>query len=112
MRFKKSRPGPPDFYVSVVNARESVLPTEPELEYLLGQTPFHPWASDDTNLYQKARKGIRNVILAVVDNGVISFINFSDSAFGLNPLTGRKKSVRPIAGYPHGGTRGRGRGRR
>jgi tRNA-splicing endonuclease subunit Sen54 len=95
----------------VVNARESLLPTEPELEYLLRQTPFHPWSSDERNPYQKAKKGIRNVILAVLTEGVISFINFSDAAFGSNPLTGRKKLARHKGStYPRvskGGGRGR-----
>src|ERR1700742_556625 len=84
--YKKSNPGPPDFYISVINARKTLLPTEPELEHLLRQTPFRPWTSSNSNVYQKVKTGIRKVILAVVDQGVVSFLNVSDAAFGLNAL--------------------------
>ena len=104
--FRKTNPGPPDFYISVLNARTSVIPTEPELEILLRQTPFHPWPSTNSNVYQKVKGGVRNVILAVVDQGVTSFINVSDAAFGLNSLwQRRKKSNSAMKGTaPRGGS--------
>jgi tRNA-splicing endonuclease subunit Sen54 len=112
--FKKTKPGSPDFYISVINVRQTVIPTEPELEHLLRQTPFHPWQASNSNVYQKAKVGIRNVILAVVDQGIISFINVSDAAFGLNALWQREKK-KPNSrggGVTRGGFRGKGRGRR
>jgi tRNA-splicing endonuclease subunit Sen54 len=88
--FKKSAPGPPDFYISVVNKRNTFLPNEPALETLLQQTPYHPPGSGQT-LSRKLKGGYRNVILAVVDQGAISFINVSDAGFGCEKLWGRPK---------------------
>jgi len=108
--YKKSAPGPPDFYVSVINARQTVLPTEPQIDTLLRQTPFH--APDPTNgLYKKLKDGYRNVILAVVDQGVTSFIDVSDAGFGCEKLWGREKKAGKRRGGKLGGGRGRGRGR-
>ncbi|KAF2401079.1 hypothetical protein EJ06DRAFT_548264 [Trichodelitschia bisporula] len=67
--FKKTSPGPPDFYVSVINARESCFPSERQLDGLLAQTPYHP-PTGVTNLYLRLKKGYRDVVLAVVDQGV------------------------------------------
>jgi len=108
-QFRKTAPGPPDFYVSVINARESTIPTEPELEALLRQTPFHPWPPSNSNVYQKVKKGVRNVILAVVDQGLISFVNFSDASFGANALWQRTRD--PNMKARGGGFRGKGGGR-
>ena len=113
--YKKSKPGPPDFYISVIQARETLLPAEPELEHLMRQTPFHPWPDSNSNVYQKCKGGIRNIILAIVDQGVISFLNISDAAFGLNALWQREKkpNSRPKGGTgPRGGFKGKNRGRR
>jgi tRNA-splicing endonuclease subunit Sen54 len=105
-QFKKTSPGMPDFYVSVINSRETMIPTEPELEILLRQTPYHPWAATNSNVYQKAKTGVRNVILAVVDQGLISFVNFSDAAFGANALWQRPKTSTTKG---RGGFKGKGR---
>jgi tRNA-splicing endonuclease subunit Sen54 len=86
--FKKTNPGPPDFYISVLNARDFEMLREPNLDILLGQTPFHP-PKVDAHVYAKLKNGVRNVILAIVDEGVTSFLNISDAAFGLNPLWNR-----------------------
>jgi len=83
--YKKTQPGPPDFYISVVDARHSNIPSEPDLDALLRQTPYHAPAGKQT-IYRKLKNGYRNVILAVVDNGVISFLNVSDAGFGCERL--------------------------
>lgn len=80
-----------------------MMPTESELEALLRQTPFHPPAATETNVYSKAKKGVRNVILAVVDQGLISFVNFSDAAFGANALWQRTRSFDPRGRGGHKG---------
>ncbi|QDS74461.1 hypothetical protein FKW77_006569 [Venturia effusa] len=109
--YKKTAPGPPDFYFSVLNARQTSVPTEPQIDALLKQTPYHP-PDPKHNLYKKLKEGYRNVILAVVDQGVTSFIDVSDSGFGEERLWGREK--KPFRGGKRGGRgggRGRGRGR-
>lgn len=101
--YKKTQPGPPDFYVSVVDARCSNIPSELELDGLLRQTPYHSPAQKPS-MYQKLKDGYRNVILAVVDQGVISFLNVSDSGFGCERLWIDKNSSK--AGKLKGGFRG------
>ena len=105
--FRKTAPGPPDFYVSVINAQEAMLPTEQEIDTLLRQTPFHPKMQDE-NMYRKLKEGTRNVILAIVDRGVTSFINVSDAGFGNLNLWERKKAGRGHS-KGRGGWSGRGR---
>jgi tRNA-splicing endonuclease subunit Sen54 len=41
-------------------------------------------------VYQKVKTGYRDVILAVVDQGVISFLNISDAGFGEAKLWERR----------------------
>jgi tRNA-splicing endonuclease subunit Sen54 len=112
-KFKKTAPGPPDFYVSVVSARDTLVPTERELDHLLRQTPYHaPEPKDGLN--KKLKTAYRDVVLAVVDQGVISFIDVSDSGFGNEKLWGREPKRGPggkRGGHGKGGGRGRGRGR-
>ncbi|KAE9965026.1 hypothetical protein BLS_007907, partial [Venturia inaequalis] len=72
--YKKTAPGPPDFYFSVINARQTSVPTEPQIDALLKQTPYHP-PDPNHSLYKKLKEGYRDVILAVVDQGVTSFID-------------------------------------
>lgn len=88
--YKKTDPGPPDFYVCVMDARHSTVPTEPELHDLLAQTPYHPH-KEGTNMYKKLKEGYRNVLLAVVDQGITSFLNLADAAFGNEMLRDRPK---------------------
>lgn len=40
------------------------------------------------NIYAKLKRGERNVLLAVVDHGIISFLKFSETDFGGTPLVG------------------------
>lgn len=105
--FKKTAPGPPDFYISVVNARETSLPTQSQLNDLLATVPYDP-PKTDGNLYQKLKHGYRNVVLAVVDQGVTSYLRLADAGFGMEKLYDRPPRGR---GGKRGGFRGRGRGR-
>jgi tRNA-splicing endonuclease subunit Sen54 len=111
--FRKSTPGPPDFYISVIDATDALVPTEEELNSLLRQTPFHPPTQTGDlyggALYQKLRTGYRHVILAVVDRGISSFLSLADAGFGNTPLWERETRTRGRGAK--GGQRGRGRGR-
>ena len=107
--FKKSNPGPPDFRIAVINARETALPTLPELSSLLESTPYDP-PPESAQLYQKLKHGYKNVVLAIVDQGVVSYLRIADAAFGREKLF--ERTGRPPAGKRGGrGGRGRGRGR-
>ncbi|KAJ6263803.1 hypothetical protein Dda_2375 [Drechslerella dactyloides] len=79
--FKKSSPGPPDFYVSVVSTRDTRMPSLTQVEGLFSEIPEIDPAKRQTALYQALKEGRRNVVLAVVDYGVISYMRFSDSRF-------------------------------
>lgn len=79
--FRKSNPGPPHFRVVVLDAREQTMPTLAQLADLFDQMPI------DTNVKSQAqiprlKTGWKNVILAVVDAGVINFFRVSDVGFG------------------------------
>ncbi|KAI9780576.1 MAG: tRNA-splicing endonuclease subunit sen54 [Peltula sp. TS41687] len=111
--FKKSSPGKPDYLISVINAREFTMPTLTELSSLLSTVPYDPPPSGK-QLYQRLKHGWRNVILAIVDQGVVSYLRVSEAGFGVEAelkerlSLGRKGAGR---GGKGGGGRGRGRGR-
>ncbi|KAJ5239096.1 hypothetical protein N7468_003715 [Penicillium chermesinum] len=82
---KKSALPPPDYRIAVVNTREqTTLPTLSQLGALLESTPLDPPKGEkmDRILSLRLRQGYRNVILAVVDQGVASYLRISDVAFG------------------------------
>lgn len=105
--FKKSAPGPPDFRFVVINARDTSTPTLEQLSDLLGTVPYNP-PEPTAPLYQKLKHGYKNVILAIVDQGVVSYLRVADAAFGREKLYERRGKG---PGGKRGGGRGRGRGR-
>jgi tRNA-splicing endonuclease subunit Sen54 len=105
--FKKSDPGPPDFRIAVVNARETSVPTSDKLSALMEKVPYNA-PTESSQLYQKLKHGYKSVILAIVDQGVVSYLRFSDAAFGREKLYDRKPRG---YGGKRGGRGGRGRGR-
>ena len=108
--FKKSSPGPPDFHIAVVNAREDDMPVLKQLDQLLQSVPYNPPPLKmDTQINQKLKHGWRNVILAVVDQGVVSYLRVSDAGFGKEKMYERGSTGR---GAKRGGARGMGRGAR
>lgn len=106
--FKKSAPGPPDFRIAVVNARETAVPTLDQLSALFATVPYDP-PKQDGQLYQKLKYGYKNVILAIVDQGVTSYLRLVDAGFGREKLYERRG--KGPAGKRGGGKGGRGRGR-
>ncbi|KAF2088960.1 tRNA splicing endonuclease-like protein subunit [Saccharata proteae CBS 121410] len=105
--WKKTAPGSPDFRICVVNARETTVPTLDQLNDLLASTPYNP-PKKDVHIYQKVKHGYRNVILAVVDQGIASYMRIADAAFGMEEVF-----VRPPprgGGGKRGGRRGGKRG--
>ena len=107
--FKKSAPGPPDFRVAVVNAREDPFPLLEQLDGLLQSVPYDSPPSSMGQPGQRLKHGYRNVILAVVDQGVVSYLRFADAGFGKEKIY--ERSGRGGSKRGGGGGRGRGRGR-
>ncbi|KAI9809161.1 MAG: hypothetical protein M1825_002451 [Sarcosagium campestre] len=111
--FKKTNLPPPDFRIAVVSARDptATMPTQSQLAALLGSTPYAPPpAASMRHLEQRLRHGWRNVILAVVDQGVVSYLRISEACFAHEPLN-MEPAARGGRGGKRGGGRGRGRGR-
>lgn len=87
--FKKSAPPDPDFRIAVINAqKQPSIPTLSQLSALLESTPLDPPRGEkmERQLYMRLRHGYRNVILAVVDQGVVSYLRVGDAAFGKEKL--------------------------
>jgi tRNA-splicing endonuclease subunit Sen54 len=102
--FKKSAPGPPDFRVTVLDARCTEIPTLHQIDELLSSIPFDPPPQKFENqVYKKLKHGWKNIILAIVDQGVVGYVRIGDSGFGHEKLYARH-------GISRGGKYGRGRG--
>ncbi|EDN08423.1 tRNA splicing endonuclease subunit [Histoplasma capsulatum] len=108
--FRKSTPGTPDFRLAVIDSRRNpTLPTLHELSALLESTPLDPPHGEKMErlTYMRLRHGWRNVILAVVDQGVVSFLRVADAGF-----VGVRVYEKGAPSGIKGGGRGRGRGGR
>jgi tRNA-splicing endonuclease subunit Sen54 len=57
------------------------MPTLSQISSLLESTPLDPPVGNKP-LYVRLKNGYRNVILAVVDQGVVSYLRIADAAFG------------------------------
>ncbi|WPH04580.1 putative tRNA-splicing endonuclease subunit sen54 [Acrodontium crateriforme] len=110
MTFKKSAPGTPDFRIAVVDARKTRVPSLEQLGDLLEASPYDP-PREGAPFSQKLKNGYKNVILAVVDQGVTSYLRIADSAFGRERLYQRTFRGSGKRGGRGGGRGGRGRGR-
>jgi tRNA-splicing endonuclease subunit Sen54 len=113
--FTKSNPGIPDYRVAVVDARSNPIPTLSQITSLLESTPWDPPQSElegpgDKKLYGRLRHGWRNVILAVIDEGVISYVELGEAAFGEERLY-ENFDRGNLGGSKRGGRGGRGRGK-
>ncbi|KAK4617648.1 putative tRNA-splicing endonuclease subunit sen54 [Fulvia fulva] len=108
--FKKSNPGTPDFRIAVVNARETTAPTLEQLSALMMTAPWDP-PKREGKLYAELKHGYKNVILAVVDQGITSYLRIADAAFGLDKVYERRSQASGKRGGRGGGRGGRGRGR-
>jgi len=116
--FAKSNPGAPDFRIAIVSSRNNAVPTLTQLTSLLESTPWAPPPNGGPEkMYQRLKNGYRNVILAVVDQGIISYLKVGEGAFGEEKLFERFDRAPPRGGKRggfgknRGGGGGRGRGR-
>ena len=109
--FAKSNPGTPDFQVAITDSRSSCLPTLTQITSLLESTPWNPpkpeWKGP-VKTYQRLKHGWRNVVLAVVDQGIISYLRVGEAAFGEEKMYERFDRNGEGAKRGGGGSRGRG----
>ncbi|KAL8716459.1 MAG: hypothetical protein Q9225_006211 [Loekoesia sp. 1 TL-2023] len=113
--FRKSAPGTPDFHITVLSAREDYFPTLSQLDSLLQNVPYAPPPENETRSYQRLKHGYRNVVLAIVDQGVVSYMRVADAGFGLEKMyergVGRAGQGKRGGGGGKRGHKGGGRGR-
>ena len=103
--YKKSAPGKPDFQIAVLSTNESSAPKFWELDRLIGETSPPESMSPGSNkpkghIYSRLRNRERSALIAVVDQGVISYVRFTDAQFGRERL---------FAKVERGGGKGKGR---
>ena len=112
--FAKSNPGVPDFRIAVTDSRSSCVPSLTQITSLVESTPWDPpkpeWQGP-SKTYQRLRHGWRNVVLAVVDQGIISYLRIGEAAFGEERLYERFDRSGQGSKQGGGGSRGRGGGR-
>ncbi|KUJ23186.1 uncharacterized protein LY89DRAFT_635400 [Mollisia scopiformis] len=118
--FAKSNPGLPDFRVAITDARSTCVPSLGQISSLLESTPWAPPKGSEFEgqgkVYQRLKNGWRNVVLAVIDQGVISYLRLGEVAFGDERMyerfdAGGNSGSKRGGGAGRGG-RGRGKGRR
>jgi tRNA-splicing endonuclease subunit Sen54 len=121
--FAKSNPGNPDFRVAIADARSSSVPSLVQMTSLLESTPWDPptpMMKDPSKVYQRLKHGLRNVVLAVIDRGIISYVRLGEAAFGEEKLyerfdqgsaQGTKRGGGGGGGHGRGGRGRGGRGR-
>lgn len=113
--FSKRSPPAPDFRIAVTDTTTAGLPTLEEIDTLLRSTPHCPPPASMTGnpgrMYQRLKHGHRNVLVAIVDRGLVNYMRFAEGAFGEETVYERYDSKRGGRGGKRGGGRGRGRGR-
>lgn len=105
--FRKTAPPAPDYQICVLDALEDSMPTLDQVEELMQRMPYTPPPeASQGKTYVRLRHGYRKFIIAVVQQGIVSYVSLTDSGFGCEPVYNR--------GLGRGGkssSRGRGRGR-
>lgn len=113
--FSKRSPPTPDFRIAVTDTETEGVPALEEIEALLESTPLAPpnetWRGHPGRMYQRLKHGHRNVLIAIVDRGLVNFMRFGEGAFGEEKLYERFDGVRGGRGVKKGGHGGVGRGR-
>lgn len=105
-KWSKLRHGPPDFYISVVDAQDTSVPSLEQISSLIDATPYAPPKSEWTGpgrLYARLKNGWRNVLVAVVDHGVINYMRFGEGCFGEEELFERFDGRGMMRGGKRGG---------
>jgi tRNA-splicing endonuclease subunit Sen54 len=107
--YRKSNPPAPDFRVAVLDARKTSVPTMTQIGALLDSMPDNELPKEKP-LEARLKYGKRNVILAIVDMGIVSYLRFGEATFGAERLFENKTKKRQWKKGGYGGRDG-GRGR-
>ncbi|EXJ84514.1 hypothetical protein A1O3_05183 [Capronia epimyces CBS 606.96] len=100
--YRKTAPPPPDYRIAVIDARLTSMPTLSQIGDLLDSQPEDSLSKDKAGrLETRIKHGRRNILLAVVDMGVVSYLRLSDACFGAEKLFEQKAKA---------GSKGKGRG--
>ncbi|KAL8709222.1 MAG: hypothetical protein Q9220_005965 [cf. Caloplaca sp. 1 TL-2023] len=113
--YRKTAPPPPDYHIHVISARDTPsFPTLSQLDSLMSSVPFAPPPDTEKRKMQRLKHGWRNVLLAVVDQGVVSYLRVADAGFGVERMYERSSGGAGGQGKRggRGGGGGRGRGGR
>jgi tRNA-splicing endonuclease subunit Sen54 len=114
--YKKTAPPPPDYRICVVDARTTSMPTLTQISDLLDSVPEDSVSQEKVGrLEARLKHGKRNVILAVVDVGIVSYLRLSDACFGADKLFEQKFASRAKGkgkGRGGGGAKGRAQGQK
>lgn len=114
--YKKTAPPPPDYRICVVDARTTSMPTLAQIGDLLDSVPEDSVSQEKVpRLEARLKHGKRNVILAVVDVGIVSYLRLSDACFGADKLFEQKFASRAKGkgkGRGGGGAKGRPQGQK
>lgn len=115
--YKKTSPPPPDYRICVIDARTApAIPSLAQLGPLLDSQPDDVLQPEKAGrLENRIKHGRKNVLLAIVDMGVVSYLRLSDACFGAEKLFeekmrsgakgGRGWKRRPSQGRKPGQTR-------
>ncbi|KAL2116902.1 hypothetical protein VTJ04DRAFT_9070 [Mycothermus thermophilus] len=111
-KWSKLRHPAPDFRLAVVDAQQTYVPSLQEIGALLDAAPVDEgkpeWKGHPGRMYARLKHGSRNVLVAVVDHGVINYMRFAEgSGFVEEGLYGRFDAA--VAGKGLGGRKGGGR---
>lgn len=96
--FRKASPGPPDYHVAIVNARDQPMPGFNDVTALLDRMPVDEANATRTQT-QRLKEGWRRAIVAVVDSGITTFYKVTDVDFGtekvyVKPPPPKKKTTK------------------
>ncbi|KIW60417.1 hypothetical protein PV05_00633 [Exophiala xenobiotica] len=106
--YRKTAPPPPDFRVAVIDARTTSVPTLSEIGDLLDSQPDDALSKEKAGrLETRIKHGRKNVLLAVVDMGVVSYLRLSDACFGAEKLYEEKARAGTKGKRPQGGGAGK-----
>jgi tRNA-splicing endonuclease subunit Sen54 len=108
--WKKTSPPPPDYRICVIDAREtSSIPSLSQIGPLLDSQQDDSLSKEQAGrLETRLKHGKRNVLVAVVDAGIVSYLRLSDACFGAEKLyeekvrRGTKGQRRPQTGTGQG----------
>lgn len=107
---KANPPSQPDYLLAIVDAQETGVPNNEEVAALLASVPSEPPPAtmNGPNMHRRLKHGHRNVLLAVVDHGLVNYLRLAEGAFGEELLYRKFDTVRVPRGGKHGGRGGRG----